>query len=122
MTELEIGGVVLTIDYRRTGDDRGPSVRVFGDVDDERVQLLRFDCFDDDPHYHYAPTGVTRMFHLDPLTRGCPVEFTRDQVGRNTRAMIAAAGFEEFAEGVDQSALAEQIGDVQAAIDAEAAG
>ena len=36
--------------------------------------------------------------------------------------MIAAAGFEEFAEGVDQSALAEQIGDVQAAIDAEAAG
>ena len=49
MTELEIGGVVLTIDYRRTGDDRGPSVRVFGDVDDERVQLLRFDCFDEEP-------------------------------------------------------------------------
>ena len=122
MTELEIGGVVLSIDYRRTGDDRGPSVRVFGDVDEERVQLLRFDCFDDDPHYHYAPTGVNRLFHLDPLTMGCPVEFTLEQVGRNTQAMIAAAGYEEFAEGVDQAALGERIGEVQAAIDAEAAG
>lgn len=122
MTELEIGGVVLAIDYRRTGDDRGPSVRVFGDVDGERVQLLRFDCFDADPHYHYAPTGVNRMFHLDPLTMGCPVAFTLEQVGQNTQAMIAAAGFEAFAAGVDQAALAERVGDVQAAIDAEATG
>ena len=75
MTELEIGGVVLAIEYRNFGDDRGPAVRVFGDIDGERTQLLRFDCFDDDPHYHYAPTGVNRMFHLDRLTMGCPVAF-----------------------------------------------
>ena len=121
MTELEIGGVVLAIDFRRTGDDRGPSVRVFGEMDGERVQLLRFDCFDDDPHYHYAPTGLNRMFHLDPLTMGCPVAFTLDQVGRNTRAMIAAAGFESFAEGVDQSELSAGVSEVAAAVEAAAA-
>ena len=62
------------------------------------------------------------MFHLDPLTMGCPVAFTLEQVGQNTQAMIAAAGFEAFAAGVDQAALAERVGDVQAAIDAEATG
>ncbi|HAA52175.1 MAG TPA: hypothetical protein DCE43_20830, partial [Planctomycetaceae bacterium] len=61
-----------------------------------------------------------RMFHLDRLTMGCPVEFTLDQVKRNTRSMVAAAGFEEFSEGVDQDALAARIGEVQAAIEAEA--
>ncbi|MEC9010144.1 MAG: hypothetical protein VX311_04955 [Planctomycetota bacterium] len=120
MTELEIGGVVLAIDYRRMEEDRGSSVKVFGDIDGQRVQLLRFDCFDQDPHYHYAPTGVNRMFHLDRLTMGCPVAFTLDQVKRNTRSMVAAAGFEEFSEGVDQDALAARIGEVQAAIEAEA--
>lgn len=121
MTELEIGGVVLAIDYRRMEEDRGSSVKVFGDIDGQRVQLLRFDCFDQDPHYHYAPTGVNRMFHLDRLTMGCPVAFTLDQVKRNTRSMVAAAGFAEFSERVDQDVLAARIGEVQAAIEAEAA-
>ena len=120
MTELEIGGVVLAIDYRRMEEDRGSSVKVFGDIDGQRVQLLRFDCFDQDPHYHYAPTGVNRMFHLDRLTMGCPVAFTLDQVKRNTRSMVAAAGFEKFSESVDQDALAARIDEVQAAIEAEA--
>jgi hypothetical protein len=121
MTELEIGGVVLAVDYRRTGDDRGPSVKVLGEIDGELVQLLRFDCFDDDPHYHYAPNGVNRMFHLDRLTMGCPVAFTLEQLGRNAKSMIAAAGFESFAEGVDQSQLSEGVGEVAAALEAEAA-
>ena len=42
-------------------------------VGDEEVQLLRFDCFDNDPHYHYDPDGKNDMHHLsrdevpDPL-------------------------------------------------------
>ncbi len=120
MTELEVGGVLLEIDYRRTGDDRGPSVKVFGDVGGERVQLLRFDCFDSDPHYHYDPTGTNTMFHLDPLTMGCPVAFTLDQLARNTRAMVEQAGFAEAAERIDQAELAGRIEEVRETITAVA--
>jgi hypothetical protein len=116
MTELEIGGVVLAIDYRRTGDDRGPSIKVFGDAGGGRVQLLRFDCFESDPHYHYDPTGSNRMFHLDTLTMGDAVAFTLDQLATNTRAMVEQAGFAELASGIDQAALADRIDAVRETI------
>ena len=102
MTELEIGGVVLAIDYRRTGDDRGPSIKVFGDAGGGRVQLLRFDCFDDDPHYHYDPTGWNLKFSMDELTLGDPLEFSLTQIGRHVSTMIEKAKFPEAAARVDQ--------------------
>ena len=60
MSEKSVStSVVLNsiVDNRDIGADGGPSVRVYGEVDDENVQLLRFDCFRKDPHYHYDPSG-----------------------------------------------------------------
>ena len=85
---IDAGGLSFKVDYRHFGDDRGPSIRVMASVGDEEVQVLRFDCFDNDPHYHYDPTGSNRMFHLDPLTMGDAVAFTLDQLATNTRAMV----------------------------------
>ena len=76
MQELSIGGLTFVVEYRDFEGDRGPAVRVFGEVDGQRRQLLRFDCFDTDPHYHYDLEGENRIFHLDRLTMGCPVEFS----------------------------------------------
>ncbi|MDP7274448.1 MAG: hypothetical protein QF363_03140 [Planctomycetaceae bacterium] len=125
MTELEIGGVVLGIEYRNFGGDRGPSVKVFGDSRGERVQLLRFDCFEDDPHYHYDPTDGNRMFHIDTLTMGDAVAFTLDQLATNTRSMVERAGFADAALGIDQAVLAGRIDEVRqtiaAAVDTAAA-
>ncbi len=53
------GGVELHVDNRTLGEDGGPAVRVYGDVDGKSVQLLRFDCFRKNPHYHYDPSGKT---------------------------------------------------------------
>jgi len=33
MTELPLGGVTFKIEYRRTDEDHGPAIRVFGHVD-----------------------------------------------------------------------------------------
>jgi len=52
---------------------------------------------------------------------GCPVAFTLEQLGLNAKSMIAAAGFESFAEGVNQSALSEGVSQVAAAVEAEPA-
>ena len=62
---FQVGGVDLHVDNRSITGDGGPSVRVYGDVDGEAVQLLRFDCFRKDPHYHYDPSGRNDQHHLD---------------------------------------------------------
>ncbi|HSF31838.1 MAG TPA: hypothetical protein VLK82_15350, partial [Candidatus Tectomicrobia bacterium] len=35
--------------------DQGVCIQVVGRVDGKETELLRFDCFDNRPHYHYEP-------------------------------------------------------------------
>ena len=39
--------------------DQGVSLQVRGEVDGVDTELLRFDCFEIAPHYHYAPRART---------------------------------------------------------------
>ena len=117
MQELTIGGATFRVEYRTADTDYGPAIRVFADVEGEPRQVLRFDCFADDPHYHYDPTGVNKMFHLDEMTMGCSIEFSLRQIAENTQAMINKAGFAATAESIDQSQIANRIGDIKALIE-----
>ena len=119
MIELPIGGVTFRIEYRKADDDYGPAIRVFGLVEGQELQLLRFDCFANDPHYHYDLEGENRVFHLDRLTMGCPVEFSLRQIRENLQAMIAGAGFPELAAGVRSDEMAARVEEIRAAIEAE---
>ena len=101
------------MEYRTEEKDRGPSIRVFGNENGQPRQVLRFDCFDEDPHYHYDPTGVNRKYHLDRLTMGCPLEFSLTQIAMRARPMIVQAGFAEAAAGVDQQELEGRIDDLR---------
>ncbi len=98
MHELHHCGVKFTVTYRRHGGDEGPSIRVLADVPGQShgglTQLLRFDCFIKDPHYHYDPDGSNIMFHLDPLTMGDALKFSLESIQQHLGAMIAKAGFE----------------------------
>jgi len=116
MQDIEICGLVFRIDYRRTADDHGPSIRVYGDVDGREVQLLRFDCFADDPHYHYDPTGRNVMFHLDTLTMGDPIDFSLTQIAANAQSMIEHAGFPQTAADVNQDELSARIDEIGRAV------
>ena len=42
---FQVGGIELRVSNRVFGDDGGPAIRVFGQVEGNTVQLLRFDCF-----------------------------------------------------------------------------
>ena len=70
---FDVGGVELHVDKRNFGSDGGPSVRVYGEVDGENVQLLRFDCFRKDPHYHYDPSGKNDQ-HGPLIKRVCRIQ------------------------------------------------
>jgi hypothetical protein len=118
MKELEIGGVKFTVEYRHFGGDRGPAVRVYGNVEGKDVQLLRFDCFERDPHYHYDPDGKDLRWNLDALTMGDPTEFSLAQIKTRLKDMIAKAGYATVAARVDQCAVASGVCQIKEAIEA----
>ena len=74
---------------------------------------MRFDCFADDPHYHYDPTGVNKMFHLDEMTMGCPLEFSLAQIASKTQAMIEKAGFGNTAANINQEQITARVDEIR---------
>ena len=74
------------IDIKGEINDCGVSLHVYGkDAGGKRLEHLRFDCFDDDPHYHYVDwQGKTNdIVHIDPIADGDPLAIRRD-VGNTT--------------------------------------
>ena len=107
------GGVELHVDNRTLGEDGGPAVRVYGDVDGKSVQLLRFDCFRKNPHYHYDPSGKNDHRSLDTATVPDSIGWTIEQLGNNLAEMIRTAGYEDVATNVDQAAVAATLPEVE---------
>ena len=78
-------------------DDRGVSIHVSAWQDGEQRELLRFDCFLEDPHYHYISwrDRSNEMLHMDPSAMGDPVEFALDCLERRLPGLLARAGAED---------------------------
>ena len=108
---FQVGGIELHVSNRVFGDDGGPSIRVFGPVEGNSVQLLRFDCFRKDPHYHYDPTGTDEYTKLD--SESDSVSWTIEQLNKNLSEMITTAGYETVAEIVDQKAVSAVLPEVE---------
>lgn len=110
---FDVGGVELHVDQRNFGSDGGPSVRVYGKTDGENIQLLRFDCFRKDPHYHYDPSGKNDQRSLDKTSVPDSVAWTIEQLGHNLVEMIHTAGYGSVAEQVDQAAVIQVLPEVE---------
>ncbi len=116
---FHVGGVELRVDKRTFGSDGGPSVRVYGEAAGESVQLLRFDCFRKDPHYHYDPSGKNDQRHLDKASVPDSVAWTIEQLGQNLAEMIHTAGYASVAEQVDQNAVVQILPEVESLMRSE---
>ncbi len=110
---FDIGGVQLIVGHRTFGGDGGPAVRVIAEVEGQTVQLLRFDCFRKDPHYHFDPSGIDDKRDLDKETVPDPIGWTIEQLGGNLRAMIRTAGYGDIADSVDQDAVASVLPEIE---------
>src|SRR5688500_7527114 len=73
---IEAGAVCFALQYRPLMADQGVSLQVVGEVEGEKKELLRFDCFDQRPHYHYDPAGKNVRFDIDKTTAGNPITWT----------------------------------------------
>ena len=73
---IEVGQLSLAVEYRFVGEEQGPSVHVFGPVDGTQEEILRFDCFDRIPHYHYGFSYIDQaMVPIDTAAVGDAFEW-----------------------------------------------
>ena len=94
--------------------DQGLSLQVRGEVDGEDTELLRFDCFEIAPHYHYAPARENTQVMLDPVVTGNPIGWAFEQIATRLPAMLTKAGYPEVATRVNAVALMEALPEAEA--------
>ena len=92
-------------------DDFGASLHVCGTTDG--LEYLRFDCFENEPHYHYIEpaAGANVVVRIDELAVGDPIDFSLACVEHRLPDMLRNCGVAELADDV-----AGQIERVQAAV------
>jgi hypothetical protein len=63
---------------------------------------LRFDCFEDEPHYHYIDHagGANTVVRIDELAVGDPVEFSLNCVEHHLPGMLRHCGVDALADAV----------------------
>ncbi len=138
-TWFDAGGLRLGVEYRRLDDaivaaaqlesargdergqttdldDRGVAIHVCANQDGEERELLRFDCFLEDPHYHYISwrAHTNEMLHMDPVAMGDPVEFALESIERRLPALLMRAGAADVADLIDRAAVADVLPQVRA--------
>ena len=85
----EVGRFKFDISYRRMRGDQGLSIRVSGPVADEQRELLRFDCFDNSPHYHVEVYGKNDITAIDDDDA---TEWSLRKLTEGFESLIVAAG------------------------------
>jgi hypothetical protein len=97
--ELYPGRLRVCVRRREVGDDGGVSVELLGALEGEPVELLRFDLFRREPHYHVPASNPTQIA-LDPARDGDLLEFALTCVRERLPELLARAEFPELARGV----------------------
>lgn len=109
--ECSIGNGLLRakLIYRDMMSDQGVCLQIHADVEGHEVELLRFDCFDHIPHYHYDPGNANDRLMIDLTTEGDPLEWTIMQLNERLPEMIRRAGYNEIANNVDNVDMSSDI-------------
>jgi len=117
MSAMAASGLCFTVEYRHTGTgDRGPSLQVLGDVDGKRTQLLRFDCFEHEPHFHYDPDGKNNRIFLNTTRVSDPIAWTIDYLRGNFTSLVRIAGYGKLADQLNEAALTAALPGIEKAL------
>ena len=84
-------------------DDCGVSLHVFGLCEGTMHEYLRFDCFDEDPHYHYVDwkSHTNQMVHIDPEAQGDALAWSIERLRTRLAQMLERAGAHEVVAALD---------------------
>jgi hypothetical protein len=107
-TVLDIGGLRFAVSFRAPD---GATLRVRGRVGGVDKELLRFDDFVDQPHYHVPAEATPIMF--DRATLGEPLAWFMSQVRVHLGQLLAEAGFAEVLPDVDLDEIGRRAGEIR---------
>ena len=111
---VEAGPIRFGIEFRELASDRGVAIHVMGDVGDEEVELLTFDCFENAPHYHYGPRAKNQRLYLDTTTVPDPLSWALDLFkGGKLVPMLQRAGYTDHAAGLNPYVLSQKVAEVE---------
>jgi hypothetical protein len=110
---FEAGNVWLTVEYRHFGGDEGFDIRVYADVNGSPRQILRFDCFKYQPHYHYDPLGRDERVELAGYGMSDAILWTLKQLAYHLPEMLTQAGYPDVAAGVQPEAVRGAVGELE---------
>ena len=114
---IDAGDLSFVLTYRDLMHDQGVCIQVAANVDGKEVEVLRFDCFDHDPHYHYGPQKKNERLHLDTTTSGNPIGWTLDQLRSHLPQMVRRAGYDRLADNLNDyrqaSLVANKLNEVE---------
>jgi hypothetical protein len=97
--------------------DEGVTVHVFGT--DDGHEYLRFDVFDDEPHYHYIhrtvdDTVVNNVIDFDVVAHGDMFTWTFEVLRTRLPVMLGEAGGNSLAERLDADLVGQVLTEVEA--------
>ena len=78
--ENRVGPYRLAMAYRSFSVDEGLTIHVFGPVDGEDHEILRFDCFRNHPHYHLGFSYLDEP--REPIDDPHPFDWTLGQLAQ----------------------------------------
>jgi len=113
---IGVGGLRFNVRYSQVNTDRGPSLRIYGDVEGKPVQLLRFDCFEQEPHFHYDPDGTNTQLRMDKTNVSDPIAWSMDYLRGNVTSLVRIAGYKALAEQLDEAVLTAALPTVDKAL------
>ncbi|HXK22884.1 MAG TPA: hypothetical protein VMS55_09445 [Myxococcota bacterium] len=106
--------IVIVDDY----EDHGASIDVYGPVDGQETELIKFDCFEKGPHYH-APASAAPT-ELDTREFGDGLDWALGVIRDGLPELLSAAGYNELSGTLDRALLAARWTDVRDAVRATA--
>ena len=93
--------------------DQGVVILVEGQAGGKDTTLLRFNCFDIEKSYVYAPEGESKAFRMDPTVDGNPIGWSIQQIRTKLPQMLETAGYPEIAGKLDSKAIEEALSEVE---------
>ena len=102
-TVIDAGVVDFAMSYRKEiMNDQGLCVQVYSKIGDKDTEILRFDCFDQAPHYHYGPENHNIRLHNDKTTMGgSSLGWSLDNLRNNLPEMVRRSGYGDLANSLD---------------------
>ncbi|MDA8047849.1 MAG: hypothetical protein M0Z30_21895 [Actinomycetota bacterium] len=109
--EMDMGGLRFSASFRAPA---GATLRVSAQVEGHWQELLRFDDFVEQPHFHVPAAADATM--VDREVKGAPLEFFLTQLRGHLRELLVQGGYTEILDTVDVDAVTSNVDRVRQAM------